>query len=310
MARRHGGDHAELEGGVGLCVLRGVLAGTSICFDLSIFELFVPWSCGGTVYLVENGLHLPEGDAHEQITLLNMVPSVMAELARTTVIPASVRVITFCGETLPRPLVEQLYGLPGVQRIYNLYGPTEDTTYSTWSLLARDEHSENVPIGHPLDGSQVYVLDPNGHQVSCGVIGEIYLGGAGVTRGYWNRPETTAERFLPDPFSQQHGARLYRTGDLARLRTDGQLEFLGRMDQQVKIRGFRIELGEIERGVARGLGATAECEAIGWESVAEAVYLPAWRGGPALPKLRSSVGRWGEFATRVDSKCPLSSSAS
>lgn len=226
--------------------VRGMVAGTSICFDLSIFELFVPWSCGGTVYLVENGLHLPEGDAREQITLLNMVPSVMAELARTTPIPDSVRVITFCGETLPRPLVELLYSLPGVQRIYNLYGPTEDTTYSTWSLLSRAEHTENVPIGYPLDGSQVYLLDQDGQQVPDGAIGEIYLGGAGVTRGYWNRPETTAERFLPDPFSQQPGSRLYRTGDLARYRADGQLEFLGRIDQQVKIRGHRIELGEIE----------------------------------------------------------------
>lgn len=225
--------------------VRGMVAGTSVCFDLSIFEIFVPWSCGGTVYLVENGLHLPEGEAREQITLLNMVPSVMAELARTTAIPASVRVITFCGETLPRPLVEQLYNLPGVQRIYNLYGPTEDTTYSTWSLLDRTEHGENVPIGQPLDGSQVYLLDPTGQQVSGDAIGEIYLGGAGVTRGYWKRPDVTAQRFVPDPFGQP-GARLYRTGDLARYRADGQLEFLGRMDQQVKIRGHRIELGEIE----------------------------------------------------------------
>ncbi len=226
--------------------VRGMVAGTSVCFDLSIFEIFVPWSCGGTVYLVENGLHLPEGEARGQATLLNMVPSVMAELARTTTLPDSVRVITFCGETLPRPLVERLYALPGVQRIYNLYGPTEDTTYSTWSLLDRDEHGENVPIGYPLDGSQIYLLDHDGQQVPHGSIGEMYLGGAGVTRGYWKRPEMTAQRFLPDPFSQQPGAHLYRTGDLARYRHDGQLEFLGRIDQQVKIRGHRIELGEIE----------------------------------------------------------------
>jgi amino acid adenylation domain-containing protein len=226
--------------------LRGMVAGTSICFDLSIFEFFVPWSCGGAIYLVENGLHLPEGEAREHVTLLNMVPSVMAELMRTTAIPASVRVVTFCGETLPRPLVERLYALPGVQRIYNLYGPTEDTTYSTWSLLDRHEHGENVPIGCPLDNSQVYLLDRYGQQVPPGVIGEIYLGGAGVARGYWNRPEMTAQRFVPDPFSRQSGAHLYRTGDHARYRADGQLEFLGRMDQQVKIRGHRIELGEIE----------------------------------------------------------------
>jgi amino acid adenylation domain-containing protein len=226
--------------------VRGMVAGTSICFDLSIFEFFVPWSCGGAIYLVDNGLHLPEGEARERVTLLNMVPSVMAELMRTTALPASLRVVTFCGETLPRPLVERLYALPGLQRIYNLYGPTEDTTYSTWALLDRQEHGENVPIGCPLDNSQVYLLDRYGQQVPPGVIGEIYLGGAGVARGYWNRPDLTAQRFVPDGFGARSGAHLYRSGDHARYRADGQLEFLGRMDQQVKIRGHRIELGEIE----------------------------------------------------------------
>jgi len=261
--------------------LRGMVAGTSICFDLSIFEFFVPWSCGGAIYLVENGLHLPEGEARERVTLMNMVPSVMAELMRTTAIPASVRVITFCGETLPRPLVERLYALPGVQRIYNLYGPTEDTTYSTWSLLARDEHGENVPIGCPLDNSQVYLLDRYGQQVPPGVIGEIYLGGAGVARGYWNRPEMTAQRFVPDPFGWRSGAHLYRSGDHARYRADGQLEFLGRMDQQVKIRGHRIELGEIESilrqhlAVQDGVVLARKLEANSMHAILVAYVVPA-----------------------------------
>lgn len=261
--------------------LRGMVAGTSICFDLSIFEFFVPWSCGGAIYLVENGLHLPEGEARERVTLMNMVPSVMAELMRTTAIPPSVRVVTFCGETLPRPLVERLYALPGVQRIYNLYGPTEDTTYSTWSLLARDEHGENVPIGSSLDNSQVYLLDRYGQRVPIGVIGEIYLGGAGVARGYWNRPELTAQRFVPDPFGQHSGAHLYRTGDHARYRADGQLEFLGRMDQQVKIRGHRIELGEIESvlrqhpGVQDGVILARKLEASSLHTLLVAYVVPA-----------------------------------
>lgn len=226
--------------------LRGVLAGTSICFDLSLFELFVPWNCGGTIYLAETSLHQPTDFQNSEITLLNTVPSAMNELLRTRAIPSSVRVVNMAGEPLPRPLVNQLYELPGIQRVYNLYGPTEDTTYSTWALLSSDEPHASVPIGRPLDGSQIYLLDPYGQPVPIGVVGEIYLGGVGVTRGYWQRPELTAERYLPDPFGHSPGGRLYRTGDLARYRPDGALECQGRIDHQVKIRGFRIELGEIE----------------------------------------------------------------
>ncbi len=225
--------------------LRGVLAGTSICFDLSVFELFVPLCCGGTVYLAETGLHLPTGAMREQITLLNTVPSVISELLRSSDLPSSVRVVNLAGEPLQRGLVQQLYQLPTIERVYNLYGPTEDTTYSTWALLEREDQTV-IPIGRPIANTQAYILDQWLEPVPIGVTGELYLAGAGVARGYLQQPELTAQRFLPNPFSREPGARFYRTGDLARYLPDGNIAFLGRADHQIKLRGYRIELGEIE----------------------------------------------------------------
>ncbi len=229
--------------------LSGVLAGTSICFDLSIFELFVPLSAGGTVYLVENSLQLPTGPEREHITLINTVPAVMRELLRSRAIPASVSVVNLAGERLSRSLVQELYQIPTIKRVYNLYGPTEDTTYSTWELMDNQEKGE-PSIGRSLDQRRAYVLDEQGDPVPIGIPGEIYLGGDGLTRGYQGRADLTAERYVPDPFSTHPGERLYRTGDLARWLSDGRLAYLGRNDHQVKIRGFRIELGEIEQHLA------------------------------------------------------------
>ncbi|HEY0604611.1 MAG TPA: amino acid adenylation domain-containing protein, partial [Herpetosiphonaceae bacterium] len=132
-----------------------------------------------------------------------------------------------------------------VAAVWNLYGPTETTIWSTRQRV-RDVDGQAVPIGRPVGNTQLYVLDAHGQPVPLGVVGELYIGGAGVARGYRNRPDLTAERFVPDPFSAQPGARLYCTGDLVRYRADGTLEFIGRSDHQIKLRGFRIELGEIE----------------------------------------------------------------
>ncbi|MEG4408869.1 amino acid adenylation domain-containing protein [Microcoleus sp. MON2_D5] len=225
--------------------LAGVLASTSICFDLSVFELFVPLSWGGKVILAENALHLPALSAALDVTLINTVPSAIAELLRMDGIPSSVRTVNLAGEPLPNKLVQQVYEHNTVQKVFNLYGPSEDTTYSTYTLVKKGGN-EPPPIGRPIANTQVYILDAQKQLVPIGVPGELYIGGAGLARGYLNRPELTADRFIPNPFSNESGSRLYKTGDLARYLPDGNIEFLGRIDHQVKIRGFRIELGEIE----------------------------------------------------------------
>jgi amino acid adenylation domain-containing protein len=228
--------------------LSGVLAATSICFDLSVFELFVPLSYGGQVVLVADVLQLPELDATAAVRLVNTVPSAMAELVRLKGLPETVRTVNLAGEPLAGSLVNELYQTGHVTRVVDLYGPSEDTTYSTYAERVPDGP---VTIGRPIANSRVYLLDAKLQPVPVGVAGELYLGGAGLARGYLNRPELTAQSFVPDPFSASGGERLYRTGDLARYRADGQLEYLGRIDNQVKVRGFRIELGEIETVIKR-----------------------------------------------------------
>jgi amino acid adenylation domain-containing protein/non-ribosomal peptide synthase protein (TIGR01720 family) len=223
--------------------LKGVLASTSICFDLSVFELFLPLCSGGTVILAENALQLPELSAAHSVTLINTVPSAIRELLRSNSIPSSVRVVNLAGEALPLSLVHQLYEQTYVDAVYNLYGPSEDTTYSTIAHLPKTI-AQTPPIGRPISNTQAYVLDAHLQPVPMGVIGELYLGGEGLARCYWNRPDLSAEKFVPNPFSS--GKRLYKTGDRARYLPTGELEFLGRIDHQIKLRGFRIELGEVE----------------------------------------------------------------
>ncbi len=179
------------------------------------------------------------------MTLINTVPSAMAELLGMGAVPASARVVNLAGEPLRAPLVQALERLGSVEAVYNLYGPTEDTTYSTFARV--DGRGGEAPsIGRPIAGSRAYLLDGRLAAVPAGVPGELFLAGAGLARGYHGRPDATADRFVPDPFAAEPGARLYRTGDLCRRRPTGDLDFLGRLDHQVKVRGFRIELGEIE----------------------------------------------------------------
>jgi amino acid adenylation domain-containing protein/non-ribosomal peptide synthase protein (TIGR01720 family) len=230
--------------------LMGVLASTSISFDISVFELFGALSWGGTVLLTQSALELPSLAAPAEVTLINTVPSVMTELLRLGSVPHSVRVVNLAGEPLSRRLVESVYESAKVEKVLNLYGPSEDTTYSTWTQVSRWAASEPT-IGRPLANTQIYILDERMHPVPVGVAGEIYIGGEGLARGYFRRPELTAEKFVPHPFTIAMGARLYRTQDLARFRADGEIEYLGRVDQQVKVRGFRIELGEIEALLAQ-----------------------------------------------------------
>jgi amino acid adenylation domain-containing protein len=228
--------------------LTGTLFSSSICFDLSVFEIFVPLSVGGKIILAANALALPSLPAAEEVTIVNTVPSVMHELLNMGAVPGSVHVINLAGETLTRQLVEAIYERTKVQKVYNLYGPTESTTYSTCSLVKR---GEEVTLGQPIANTRVFILDSQRQLVPIGVTGELYLSGDGLARGYYERPDLTAERFIRSPFGQQDDARMYRTGDLCRFLQDGRVQYVGRVDDQVKIRGFRVELAEIESVLAR-----------------------------------------------------------
>jgi len=249
------------------------LAVTSISFDISVLELFWTLARGFKVILQTeeaglptaafplnhsgNGVRtqsLPEQILKHGVTHLQCTPS----LARALVLapeslPAlrSLRRLLLGGEALPPSLAQQLHDLlPG--RLYNLYGPTETTV---WSAAHRVDYNDNtVPIGRPIANTEIYLLDRHQQLVPIGVPGELLIGGDGVARGYLNRPELTAEKFIRHPFNADPDARLYRTGDLARYRSDGAIEFLGRIDNQVKLRGHRIELGEIETVLARASG--------------------------------------------------------
>jgi len=197
------------------------------------------------VILARDALQLPNLPAASEVTLINTVPSAIAELLRVKGIPTSVHTVNLAGEPLQKALLQQLYQLDHIQQVFNLYGPSEDTTYSTVALMQK-RTSEIPSIGRPIAGTQIYLLDSQLNPVPPGAEGEIYISGAGLGRGYLNRQELTTEKFIHNPFSHEPGARLYKTGDLAVYLADGNLKFLGRIDHQVKIRGFRIELGEIE----------------------------------------------------------------
>jgi len=267
VAIRHAGAVAMLDWArhtYGRDERSGVLLSTSVCFDLSLFEIFLPLTTGGAAVLVRDALELTEVAADAlaatPVTMLNTVPSAATELVRAGAVPPTVTTVNLAGEPLRRGLVEHLYGLGHVEHVYNLYGPSEDTTYSTWERVPRGDDLP-VTIGVPLPGSRAYVTDRHLHPAPVGVPGELCLAGDGLARGYLERPGRTAAAFVPDPFTAEAGGgddgdgdrggrRLYRTGDLVRWRADGRLDFLGRIDHQVKLRGFRIELGEIEGALA------------------------------------------------------------
>ena len=225
-------DDAEIE---------RMLASASICFDFSVFELFVPLSRGKTVVLVDDLLALVNPLATPP-TIVSGVPSAFAALLRHVELPASVRTVFVGGEPLRRDLVAKLAAQPGMTRVMECYGPTETTVFAT----VGERHADGPQtIGPPIPGWRACIVDAQDRPVAVGETGELLVGGAGVSAGYVGRDALTAERFIPDPDGGP-GARRYRTGDLCRWRDDGRIEFIGRADTQVKLRGYRIELGEIE----------------------------------------------------------------
>ena len=230
--------------------LRTMLASTSVCFDLSVFEIFLPLATGNTMVLVRDVLELPSSAYADRVTMINTVPSAMNALLHGS-IPAGLRAVCMAGEFLPTELVNRVYEA-GVAQVFDLYGPTETTVYST---AGRRVYDASPTIGRPIANTRTYVLDEQRMRVPPGAIGELFIAGSGVSRGYLNRPEMTAERFVDLPMIEPDG-KLYRTGDLVRYTADGSLEYHGRRDQQIKLRGHRIELGEIESALREVTGSS------------------------------------------------------
>ncbi|MFA0965016.1 amino acid adenylation domain-containing protein [Roseivirga sp. BDSF3-8] len=225
--------------------LKGMLASTSICFDPSVTEIFGTLALGGTVVLAQNILDLPELDAANRLTSCVAVPSAMQALLASGWSPKGIKSIIFGIEALKLPLVAKLFSLDDELRIFNAYGPTEDTVYSTVAEIPRDVRT--ITIGTSVAGSSAYILNEDMNPVPHGETGELYLAGNQLARGYLYDEERTNERFIQhEPTDAIPETRLYKTGDHCRRIENGEIEFIGRIDQQVKIRGFRVELGEVE----------------------------------------------------------------
>jgi amino acid adenylation domain-containing protein len=260
-----------------------LVAVTTLSFDIAGLELFLPLVTGGQVVIAGRDV------AADPAKLMGLLSDAGATIVQAT--PATWRMLieagwqsapglrVLCGgEALPADLAARLRATGAL--VWNVYGPTETTIWSTAHRV--DEAAGPVPIGRPIANTRTYVLDGVGEPVPIGVPGELYIGGAGVARGYIDRPELTQERFVADRFSTDPSARLYRTGDIVRYRPDGALEFLGRVDHQVKVRGFRIELGEIEAVLAQH-PAVVEAVVVAREDRAGDRYLAAYlrSAGPA-----------------------------
>jgi len=232
----------------------------SLSFDIAIEEIFPVWAAGGTVVLWDDGLSLGTENYFDfiernRISMLSLPTAFWHELVHGAAdsgrdFPASLRLVSVGGEKVSAGAFASWRKMAGPRiRWMNTYGPSEASVIATAWEPGEDEQVDEPPIGRAVANATISLLDPELKPVPAGETGELYIGGAGVARGYLNRPETTAERFIADPFRTEPGAILYKTGDLARMRPDGNLEFRGRADFQVKIRGFRVEVEEIERAL-------------------------------------------------------------
>nr|QCC21413.1 RenF [Candidatus Endohaliclona renieramycinifaciens]QCC21429.1 RenF [Candidatus Endohaliclona renieramycinifaciens] len=228
-----------------------VLQNTSFSFDPSVWSTFWPLISGAQVIITAPNQHydskiLVRLIKEQEITLFGTVPSLISLILDEPGIKtcSSLRYILSGGEILTRSLQQKVFSSTSAQ-LANLYGPTETTIDATFWQCDQSDTSESAPIGRPIANLKTYILNEYFQIVPVGVPGQIFVGGTGIARGYHNRPGLTAERFLPNPFSNT-GERIYKTGDLGRYKTDGRIEFLGRIDEQVKVRGYRIELNEID----------------------------------------------------------------
>ncbi|NEO42370.1 MAG: amino acid adenylation domain-containing protein [Moorea sp. SIOASIH] len=226
-----------------------LLSVTTLSFDIAGLELYLPLITGARLVVVSreiavDGILLAQSIEKYQVTTMQATPATW-RLLLTAGWKGNKQLKILCGgEALDISIAEKLFKIS--QQVWNLYGPTEATIWSTVAQVDNDFNVSSVPIGRPINNTQVYILDKYLQPLPIGVPGELYIGGDGLARGYLNRPELTSGKFIPNSFSNSQSERLYKTGDLARYGSDGNIEFLGRIDNQVKVRGFRIELGEIE----------------------------------------------------------------
>lgn len=274
-----------------------LLAVTTLTFDISVLELFLPLTVGAKVEIVTyevamDGRQLADALTSSKSTIVQATPATWRMLIDAGWQGDSSLKVLCGGEAMPRDLAEQL--IPKCRSLWNMYGPTETTI---WSAVDRVREGEGpVLIGRPIDNTRLYVLDARMNPVPIGVPGDLYVGGDGLARGYLNQPELTAERFVNDPFADKENARMYATGDVASFHADGNLEFLGRSDNQVKVSGFRIELGEIESVlsqhskvresvvVARQVGSSIDDKQL-------VAYVIAEGSEPSVSELREFLGQ-------------------
>ncbi len=261
-------NHAQwFAGAVGLSSADRILLHASISFDAAMAEIFPPLLTGATVVLAHADAHhelseIPRIARRERVTVMQMVPSALrvAVMSPDLASCADLRFLVCGGEALDAQLCASVRAVLPAVRIGNFYGPSEATIDAT-SFLVSDELPDSgpIPIGTPITNAVCHVLDDDLEPVPVGWIGELYVGGMGIARGYLNQPELTAQRFIPDPF--RAGERLYRTGDRAFYLGDGNLVYAGRVDAQVKVRGYRIEMGEVEQALMR-IGTVAQAAVI------------------------------------------------
>jgi amino acid adenylation domain-containing protein len=276
-----------------------VLQKTPYSFDVSVWEFFWPLITGACIVMARPGGHRDNGYlidtiVRHRITTMHFVPSMLNLFVGSEGLEriSTLRQVMCSGEALPLALTERFFERLGQTKLHNLYGPTEASIDVTYWECKPDSTKNVVPIGRPIANTQMYILDEAMEPVPIGEEGELHIGGIGLARGYWNRPELTAERFVKNPFAAEPGSRLYKTGDLARYMPDGAIEYLGRLDFQVKLRGFRIELGEIEAALLKHPGIS-ETVIVASEEALEEKQLVAYIVAKA--KTRSSVGELKAF---------------
>ena len=272
------------------------LALTTVSFDIAALEWLLPLTVGAQVVLASqgeagDGRSLRELASRREATIVQATPSMWRAMLAFGELPPMLRLALCGGEAMPAALANRLAG--ATRTVWNVYGPTETTIWSTAYQVAELEYHANPPIGQPLSNTRAYVLDEDLHPVQEGSEGELYIGGLGLARGYMASPDLTAERFVPDPFASAGGERLYRTGDLVRWNRSGELEFIGRKDDQVKVRGHRIELGEVEaalRGMSGIADAAVTCRPDIFGDSSLVAYYVAERNVPVLTsELRSGL---------------------